>query len=832
MKRINKEEYLCAANSIKPFVLPTSKPHYPPDRVIDLKHIVIGIEPDFEKETIKGIATLRFESKREGVKTIRLNSALLQISSVMLNQEEKLNFESLGEDLFVYLAEPTKRGEKIELSIQYSGKPAKGLYFRKPDRDHPERPLQLWTQGEDEDSHYWFPCIDAPAIKVTSEVIAKVPKNMTAVSNGRLIQVKEEEDSKVYHWLQDKPHSVYLVSLVVGEYVELKDEFDGVPLLYYVYKGREEDAKRSFSETPNMMKFFSDKIGYRYPWDKYAQTVVSDFIFGGMENTSATTLTDTTLHDERAHIDFSSHPLVAHELAHMWFGDLLTCRHWSHGWLNESFATYFQLLYTQFSRGEDEFLMERLEDFENYLEEFRSHYARPIVTNVYESPSELFDRHLYEKGGMVLHMIKTKLGDEDFWRAVNNYVKKNAFSVVETSDLARAIEESTGVVMDEFMEQWVYRPGHPELVITYRPDSSPQQLLVKQQQEGEPFRFDLEVKVKTEQGEQFFVFPISQKEQTIFLPLQSIPSYISIDPNFNLLATVDFTRPREMMIRQLFEDTTYGRIQAARSLAKDSSLESINGLKKCMLEDRFWGVRGEAAKALAEIGNSTALEALLLALQDKNAKARRMIVQAIGKFKNELASKALIDLLKRGDESYFVEAEAARSLGKTRQKEGYDILLQAMSRPSFNDVIQVGAIEGLAELRDERALPIIMERTEKRYSNNVRRAATLALGKFDRERQKVKDMLVSLLKDDWFRVRTAAAEALVERREFEAINDIEQAIAREVDGRVRRSFREAISRLRAQQPTSEEIKMIKEELEKLKEENRKIRERLERLEKK
>jgi aminopeptidase N len=835
IKRLNSQ-FECANSSLKPFILPTSYPHFPPDRQVTISHIKIDITPDFEKQTISAEATLTLQSKRDGIDSVTLNLKGMTVHSV--KDESELYFEHEGENLIVSLGKPLNRGEQREITIKYSGRPVKGLYFRKPDSFHPERPLQLWTQGEDEDSHYWFPCIDFPGLKLTSEVIAHVPRQMTAISNGKLLEVREEPEKKRYHWRQDKPHSVYLISLVAGEYIEIKEEVDGIPLYYYVYRGREEDAKRSFSETPKMLKFFSEKIGYRYPWDKYSQTVVSDFIFGGMENTSATTLTDTTLHDERAHIDFSSVPLVAHELAHMWFGDLLTCKHWKHGWLNESFATYFQLLYTEHSRGKDEFLMEQLEDFASYLEEFNSNYARPIATNIYESPSELFDRHLYEKGGLVLNMIRAKLGEEDFWRSISNYVNRNAFGTVETSDFARAIEDVTGISMDEFMEQWIFRPGHPELKISYarvdQTDSNQRmvRLLVKQTQDSEPFKFELKVKLADKDNSYIRMLAISSKEQSFLIPFNLDPStfYISVDPDFELLATVEFERPVQMIINQLRYDGTYGRIQAVRSLAREASYAAVDAIAEALQNDSFWGVRAEAAKALGEIGTDYAFEHLSKGLADKNAKARRAVVSAMGKFRTEKSAEMLIELLKRGDESYFVEAESAKSLGKTKQKIAFDAIVEALSRPSYNEVIQTAAVEGLAELGDERALQYIVERTSKKYNSNVRRAATIALGKLGTDKQEVRELLLNLLRDDWFRVRAAAASALVERKDFSAIHELEKAAQAEIDGRVRRSFREAISKLRTQQPISSEFKTLRDEIERLKEENRKIMERLESLE--
>src|SRR5262249_39912557 len=256
----------------------------------------------------------------------------------------------------------------------------------------------------------------------------------TVLSNGRLVSEKSDDQRRTFHYRHDVAHSSYLITLVAGEYTVLKDSFDDIEVLYYVTPGREEDAPRSFANTPEMMRLFSNLTGQKYPYPRYSQITVAEFIFGGMENTSATTLTDQTLHDARAHLDFSSEPLISHELAHQWFGDLLTCRDWSQGWLNEGFATYFELVWKEHSAGRDEADYDRLADLEAYLEEDSHRYRRPIVTNVYHEPIDVFDRPLYEKAGCVLHLLRNELGEARFWKAIRHYVKKHAGGSVETRD--------------------------------------------------------------------------------------------------------------------------------------------------------------------------------------------------------------------------------------------------------------------------------------------------------------------------------------------------------------------------------------------------------------
>lgn len=822
----------CASSALKPFATPFSKPHFTPDRPLNLEHIVLSVVPDFEQQSIECTATLSLKALADRVESVSLDMADLKVKSISLKDKGLLLFHSEDGKVVAELPDEVSYGSTIEIAVEYGGKPRKGLYFRKPDKDYPSRPVQLWTQGEDEDSHYWFPCIDTPAQKATSEVLATVPAGFTVISNGKLAEVKEDaaKGLKTYHYVQDKPHSIYLITLVAGEFVELKDEANGIPLLYYVPKGREDDAKRSFSETPKMVEFLAEKTGMPYPWDKYAQTCVSEYIFGGMENTSATTLTDTTLHDERAHLDFSSVPLVSHELAHMWFGDLLTCRYWKHAWLNEGFATFCEALYTQFSKGDDEYLFEMLQNQDIYLGEL-DRYARPIVTNVFETASELFDRHLYEKGSVVLHMLRSMVGQETFWRGIQLYVKDNAFKNVETSDLRAAFEKASGINLDAFFAQWTGRPGHPDLSVNYESKAEDLAVLrVVQKQAEDAFNFRLRVKVQYQGSAEETCSVINSKDQSIALHLAGRPLYVSVDPKFEVLKTIEYARPREMMLAQLSSDTVPGRIQAAKGLAKDASPDAVEALKKALASDPFWGVQAEAAKALGEIGNESSLKALIESLSVSHPKVRRAVVSALGQFKKEEAADALLSLFAKGDPSYFVEAECLRSIGKTKSEKAYEFIVKGMERPSWQEVVKVGGVDGLGSLGDPKAVPVLLEKVKLGNHLRVREASTVALGKVGRDNVGVTDRLTDLLGDYWFRVRGYAASALAELKATDAIPALSKAAEKELDGRVRRLIRESIGRLRASRTSDDELKRLSDDLDKLREENRLIKERVDQLE--
>ena len=289
-----------------------------------------------------------------------------------------------------------------------------------PDKYYPAKHLEAWTQGETTEAKYWLPCIDHPRVKFSSEISVIVPIGFTAISNGRLLKVEKGGEKQIYHWSEANPHPAYLTSVVVGKYIEMKD---GKNLYCYVSPEKSQDAPRSFEHTIDMVRFFEEYLATSYPYDKYSQVVVQDFVYGGMENSSCTILTQDTLHDEKAHIDFTSDYLVSHELAHQWFGDLVTCRDWQHIWLNEGFATYCEALYWEASRGKDEFQYYMMQTADDYLEEARTRYTRPIVTKIYKHPDDLFDRHTYEKGGCVLpHAAPPRWRQIYFRRSLRTYL--------------------------------------------------------------------------------------------------------------------------------------------------------------------------------------------------------------------------------------------------------------------------------------------------------------------------------------------------------------------------------------------------------------------------
>ena len=339
--------------------------------------------------------------------------------------------------------------------------PPEGCSSCVADPAYPERPLAIWTQGEAEDTHYWLPCYDYPNERATSEMIITVEKPLFVVSNGALVETtKNAGDTTTYHWKMDVPHVSYLISLAVGDFSVYHDKVGDLPLDYYVAKDVDEaTARRFMGKTPQMIRFFGESTGQPYPYVKYAQTCLPEF-GGGMENISATSMTDNALRDEIAALEGDADGLVAHELAHQWFGDLLTCKDWSHIWLNEGFASYFDPLFAEHDRGEDTFRLEMDGALQGYLGNDRA-YRRPIVETRYESSMQMFDGMTYAKGACVLHALRGLLGDEVWWKGLRAYVAAHKSQVVDTDDFRKSMEAASGKDLKWFFDQWVHKAGHP-----------------------------------------------------------------------------------------------------------------------------------------------------------------------------------------------------------------------------------------------------------------------------------------------------------------------------------------------------------------------------------
>jgi aminopeptidase N len=829
------------ASAPRPFVLSGTKRVYERPRPFTIRHIALDLALDVEQKAIEGSATLDIVRVDARATELALDAVGFDLRAVEVSASEgawsKSEVVYDGETVRVSIPESLATGK---VRINYRAVPKRGLYFLAPDEHVRDRPRQVWTQCQDEDARHVFPCHDKPHIKQSTELRVKVPTGWSALSNGERMATSEAEARGEFHFRFDEPHPSYLFTLVAGEFARIDAEAKAgdrtVPLAYLVPKGREEDGRRTFARTPEMIEHMSRTIGVPYPWARYSQVVVSDFIFGGMENTTATTMYEHILLDERAAIDVTSDDLIAHELAHQWFGDLVTCRDWSHGWLNEGFATFMEHIDREHRLGRDEYDYGVKGDAETYFGEARGRYRRPIVCQDYEAPIDIFDRHLYEKGACVLHMLRRELGDGPFWSGVRKYLETHAKGVVETRDLHRALEASSGRSLDRFFEQWVFRAGHPELDIKIEHDGGFATITVKQTQSpahGEstsaPFGFDITFDIALAEGRvERHVRRVDQLTHSFVLACPKRPLYIVIDPEQAVIAEVRLEAPADMLRNQLASaPTARGRMLAAPSLSKLDDPATNDALERVLAkEDEFWGVRAEAAEALGGIRSEAAFKVLAAHATTKHPKVRRAVVHALSRFRTAKAVEVLRPLALK-DESYVVEAEAARSLGGTRQAAAFDVLIDIIDRPAWADVIRAGALDGLADLRDERAVPHVLARTRYGVSTRGRRAAILALPKLSSERR-TREALEDLLDQADPYLRVDVVRAIADLGDPKSRGALHRRLDRELDGRVRRRIREVLRDLGT--AGKRDTDRLRDELETLRAEHAELRARLGKLE--
>jgi aminopeptidase N len=793
--------------------MPSAK--YIPPHDYDQRNIKLDLRFDWEQEQAIGTAAITLWPVVRDLTRLEFDAAYMTVSAATLSSGTPLKFDydASREKLSVLLDRPYQPGEEITLVISYhtnqpppekrAGLGGGGLSFIKPRADDPSRPRQVWSQGEAETNHLWFPCFDHPNDFVTSEVVATVDKPLNVISNGRLISQKENSDgTQTFDWRIDEPHATYLTSIIVGEFVSIAGEYSGIPVITNVYRNEVEEGKLTAARLPEMVKFFSEKTGVKYPYAKYAQTTVRDF-GGGMENISATTQTDNMIHDARTELDQTSDGLQSHELAHQWFGDYLTARSWSDIWLNESFATYFQALWDEHNLGHDDFLyVDVRENQESYYSAWARGQRRPIVTRNYTDPDAVFDTYAYPRGGAVLHMLRTFLGEDNWWRAINHYLTKYAHQPVETAQFRIAIEETTGRPMDWFFDEWLYKMGHPIFRVAQDYDAANKTLTLKvrQEQRTDPdsdypqvgfFQTPVDVEIGTATGARIERVRIEAKEEQSFkFAVDSEPLLVGFDYGGTLIKELLFSKTTGQLLYQLAHDQdVLGRIWALQQLSgrlsddRTSSTDKqsiVKALGDAATNDKFWGVRLEGAGALN--GHKEARDALVAASKDVKARVRARAITSLAASKDPNLGAFYEQLL--NDQSYSVIRAAASALGQTKSATAFDALLKLVDAPSWRDTVRASALTGLAFLADKRALEPGFKYSVAGNPNGVRTAALGVLGAVGKDDPKTFSTLAGALAEGLegrnFGLVTAAADAIVslgDERGLAMLQDVRKRVA-------------------------------------------------------
>lgn len=820
---------------------------FPPDHPVDCLHIKLELNVDLAKKFVKARATLDVVA-RQGVSNIRLDAVDFDVAALTLGVGDKAakpaRFVNDGKSLVITCEPALKPGETARIAIDYSlDRPESGLHFFAPSEAEPEAPLSMWSQGEALENRHWVPCFDEPSERQTTEMIVTAAAGNEVVSNGKLLKRSEDKagGTVTFHWSQDKPHPAYLMTLVVGPMAMVEETWRNKPVRFYCQPKYKEWLAGSFARTRDMLGFFSEKIGVEYPWDQYAQ--VSCYGFGGgMENTSATTLGERALYDERSLLDGDPDGLIAHEMAHQWWGDLLTCRDWAHLWLNEGFASYFDCLWTERQYGGDEFAYEM---YRNAQSAVRGGKEKPIVDRRYGNPDTQFDARAYPKGAWVLHMLRRRVGDEAYWKSLNLYATRHANQSVETSDLRRAFEDTTGLGLERFFHDWTERPGHPVLDVRteWNADEKRVVVRVRQTQKEEAFAFPLALEFRVPGGSPVIIRrTISEKDERIEATLSAAPGMVRIDPENALLCELSETKGRDLWMAQLTDDPNpVGRIRAARHFGDSKNARDAALLAAAMRKEKFWGVQREIAEALGGIGGDTARDAMIEGAKHAHPKTRRACVDQLAAFRgDEKAIAAVRPLVVKGDPSYLVEAAAFEAFGQLQPKDGLAIITPLIERRSRFDVLSSAALSGIGHLRNPAAIDLLIGWTKRGKPTQCRAAAVEALGEIVRDgmvddaaTRKVVDALAACLPNEGRWVQRAAVRTLESLGgaakpalgALEALKVVESSRRFNQD-----SVQRAMERIRKGAPLDVQLTEMRDRLKKLSDENDELRERLNMLE--
>jgi len=818
---------------------------YARDREIDVKHVRLEVDPDFAARSLAGVATLTFAPIARPLRQVKLDAIDLRISKV----ESSVAVEAweVGKSaLVVTFTQPLAAGAEAWVRVVYRAEPKDGWYYRTEAMGYPPGDDHFWTQGEPETHRHWFPGYDYPNERFTSEVICRVPKGMTVLSNGRLLEEREEGGLTLFHWTQEAEHVNYLISVVGGYFQRLEAKHGELPLAFLTPPSEFSVAGNSFRDTDAILTFLEEEIGVPYPWAKYYNVCVADFVAGGMENTSVTTLTANTLFSQESGNLRTSHRLDAHEATHQWFGDLLTCKDWSQLWLNEGFATYYTHLYDARKSGADEMLYQLFLDGQEILENTDE---KPIVWRGYDDPFEQFDYRVYPKGAWVLHMIRSQLGPELFRRSIRTYVERHCNGNVVTQDLSDVIEEMSGRSWDEFFDQWVYHGGEPVLQAAYDWDQIKRQakLTIAQTQKvsDSVLLFDLPVPVRfvDEAGQKHdFTIRVHEAKEDYFFDLPSSPKRVRIDPGLTLLAKIDFVPPDPLLYAQArAEEDLSGRLLAMRMLGLRSGGEAIKELQTRAEKDPFYGVRIEAVTALAKIHSRESLAALLQVPPQPDDRVRLALVKAIGKFYAESALVRLKEIA-AAEPNPEIVAEAIVALGKYPGEEIRGLLMGALERSSYRQKIAVAAIAALRDRAEPETAAGLLARLESSNagftSGDLGRAwdavAYLARKANGDVRERVRVYLAQQVQHPKEVLRRAAIGALgtlEDERSLALLQGISSASAGRSTPEAKAAAA-AIKRIQAERGQAEEVQDLRKEVIELQKELRSIREGLEEVQKK
>lgn len=679
-------------------------------RIFDVVHTKLDVSFDYAKKHLLGKAWITLQPHFYPSDSLDLDAKHFDIHQVKIRTGNG-KFDSIPftykDSVVLHITLPAAfKGKKIEVYIEYTAKPeevkqegsaaindAKGLYFINADGSEPDKPRQIWTQGETESNSCWFPTIDAPNQKMTQEISITADAADVTLSNGKLISSKKNPNgTHTDTWRQMKPAAPYLTMMAVGPFVITKDTWrDSLQVNYYMEKAWAPYAKLIFGNTPEMMEFYSKKLGVDYPWDKYSQVVVRDFVSGAMENVGAVVHYDALNHDSRSHLDNTCEDIICHELFHHWFGDLVTCESWSNLPLNESFATYGEYLWYEHKYGRDAADEHLYNDLKQYLSE-AEYKTVPLIRFGYTSREDMFDAHSYQKGGNVLHMLRCYVGDSAFFLALNKYLKGNAYKTAEIHQLRLAFEEVTGEDLNWFFNQWFLAAGHPVVEFSWQYNEEEQKIdvMVTQNPKGHdgPFILPLDVDIWIDGEVTRQRIWAKTVEEMISIPVSGLPDLVNIDAQKMLLCSkTDFKKRKEWKALYDLGTKYLDKMEALEGLAhgelyKDEGKTPMSALENevftSALNHPFWGIRQTALQLLPDFEledfNDAYFEKIKqMTVHDPKSSVREQALTYLRKFSNDPGVIQVIETC-MNDSSYHVMGTALNMLAESDTQKVLDAI--------------------------------------------------------------------------------------------------------------------------------------------------------------
>jgi aminopeptidase N len=697
----------------------------------------------------------------------------------------------------------------------------------------------VWSQCQDEDAHCFIPCHDHPSVKHRWTIRIDAPAGFRLLSNGEEVEVWEEEGRAYAHYEQREPMPAYLFTAVAAKLEMVESEWRGRPVRYFVPTGRTEAVQRSMGRTPAMLEAFSTRLGVEYPWPRYDQVVVDDFIFGGMENVACTTMADFLLVDEKAAVHWDPESIVSHELAHQWFGDLLTCQDWSQAWLNESWATYMESLWWEADRDEAETSWYRWGTAAGYLEEERTRYRRPIVSYDFKAPIDVFDRHLYNKGAGVLHTLRNHMGEAPFWAGTQLYLERHRYSTVHTRHFQRALEDASGMNLDAFFDQWIWSAGHPKLEVSLSESDGLLLVKVAQTQSGEEtpeaFHFSLCVEVVFEDGSRQEVkLPVREREHSFAVPSDKTVTSVRVDPGFCVLSEISLEAPVAWLKPLLEDSCPVLAVRAATALVSEGTAEGMAAVRAALTGHPFWGVRSDLAGQLGKLGGARQRDALLDALSSEaEPRTRAAILSALGNFREPEVATRLMEATSPED-TWHVQTAALVAVASTLDPRGPEHIRKYLEVDSWQDTIVIRSLVGLGKTRDPAVLDTLLEYSRAPHPSRVRAAAADALSllgdRVESVRTPIVERLIEMLREPGHRCKYMAIIGLGRLQDPRSIAPLSALHQSDPVGRFKRAAYESLVKIRAGRSTEEGLAGLRRQLEKVQGENRKLRDRLESLE--